>query len=722
MVDFNFNKFSRYYDGGYTFTFYNALSGVVDVKNKNHTNFILTRNTLLSEIIDKDDDKLKSESILTSLNFGGVYLKYELPNTENLGNSGIYTQENYYGDYSFSNEESSPRNNFILTLKNDNYCNIHHFYDYEKYYLTENDGELNFYTSNLGLTGIDFKYIYSEPNNAIFLFRNLSGIPHLLSKNGNKLSLTPSTSANKTMVYSQPIILSKNIYTDYNNDDNTTFIEYDTDNNIDNSTILKNLPNNYLLHREYDSTDIIVLKNQLTQNGVFNCGNTLLSSDTEKFFVKDMRNYVSISNDIGSVTDEDLSLNYVFYNKPYIIKPGKNAFKSPTDLTPFTQININDTKFIESGAFAYPTPEFADKVYRLDTSVDYKDNQIYLCTWLSGSPLTNNKVWVDRYYYPDYIEKKLALVGNNTFNKTYDDVVEELVANNTSIQDSISSFTFFDKKSDMVFIPNQEYIYERISKTFFEKEETVIVTPCQNLASSGNTINYFKQLNDVGQFTVSFYFEGDAHDWKFESKRNNTNGGLSIIKNGPELNFSMNLFNPGTEDFLVFNRNANFKRNQKNFLSVSIDVIKGILYFFLNNEVLESYTFPEYQYYGKRLIFGDFIINNQDVFNQNIIKKVKITSEYTPDSYSFIQPILDGETKVDDMTITLPCGMRNSVDEIEYLQSVCNNQSYKSSHINIYLKDLQLNPSDESNLKTEIINKIMGRTALNTNINNVKLT
>lgn len=720
LEDVGFQNFSRYYDGDYALTFYNALSGIVDIKNKNYTNFLLTRNTKISNILEKGDQTLKSDLLLTNLNFGGNFLAFQRADTRRLGLSGIYNESEYYGNYNFTTNGDALSTNFVITLKPDNVCDIHQYYNYEKYYLTRNNNELNFYTQNLGLTAYDFKYIYSRPNKAIFLFQTLSGVPHFVRKTGNLLTLSPSTSANKASVYATPIYLSKDIYSDFNINPNTSYVEYENDNTISENGILKDLENNYLLHRENNSTDIIVLKNQLTQDNTFTSGNTLLSSQDLKFFVDGMRNYTSIFNDINTEKDETLNLNYVFYNKSYEILPGLNRFTVPDNMSPFDRININDTKFVESGAFGYPTPEYADKVYRSDVSVDYDDGQTYLCTWLSGSPLSNDKVWVDRYYYPDLIEKSLALVGDNTFNLTYEDAVEKLVAGNTLIQDSLSSFTMFDKKSDMLFVSNGKYIYERIQA----KEpvnDPVVITPCQSLGATGNNINYFKQLNDAGKFTVKFYFEGGNQNWKFKSKRNNTDGGLTIEKKGSNLIFTMSLYNPGFIETITFSETVAYKSFQRNFVCVSVDAVTGQLYFFLNNQIVSYHTFDKYQFYGKKLVFGDFVVDDVDIFTQNILLKVGITSEYTSENLAFITPMFDGESKIDPISITLPCSMRNSTDTVEYLQSVCNNQAYKSNFVNIFIKNVELEDSDMESLRTQITSQIVNHSPITIEINNLTI-
>ena len=721
MDNIIFKKYTRYFDGGYTLNFYNALSGVNDYKFKNYTNFFLTRNTKINDIIESDFDVLKSDSIMTNLNFGGNYLIYKEPNQKQLGLSGIYTEYDYYGNYGFSSNNQSLSANFVIEFKDDNICNIYYYNNYKKYYLYRNsDNILNFYTENLGLTAKDFRYIYSRNNKAISLFQNISNKPYFLKNTKNILTLSEMTSANKILVYNNPIYLSRDIYTNFEVNNNTTFVEYDTDNTISNDGIIKDLKNNFLLHRENNSTDIIVLKNQLTQEDTFTSGNNLLSSQTIKYFSDNMRNYTSIFSDINSEKDESLNLNYVFYNKSYKIIPGKNTFIAPDNMSPFSQININDTKFVNCGAFAYPTPEYADKVYRLDTTINYTDGQTYLCTWLSGSPLSNEKVWVDRYYYPDFIDKSDALINKNTFNITYENTIEQLVKNNTLNQASISSFSIFDKKSDMVFLPGKKYIYERIQSVGLI-ENTIEITPCQNLNLLNNSINYFKQINDIGKFTVLFYFNGDMNNWTLKSKRNNKNGGLKIEKNSENIIFEMNLYDPSLDEILSFRKKSSFKPLQKNFICCSINVITGEGYFFLNNQIIDFFNFGKNRFYTKKILFGDFFVDNDDIFKipQSKIQNFQLLNSYSEPELAFILPILNGVTEINNIYITLPCGMRNSSDNIELLQSACNNQTYKSNAANIYLKNININDDVKKKVENKIIKNIERFVPITTELNTI---
>ncbi len=158
---------------------------------------------------------------------------------------------------------------------------------------------------------------------------------------------------------------------------------------------------------------------------------------------------------------------------------------------PFTKLNINDSKFIPSGAFSYITPEFSDKVYHVSNEPQNSaEGQYLLCTWLSGSPLGTEKIWVDRYYYPDLIEKEAAIAAKPYLYPTYDDYIENLIQTNSSLQDVVVKQKIFDKLSDFVFEPTQTYIYERISQSLFTTTTSAVEINFCNSVSTTYPKNY----------------------------------------------------------------------------------------------------------------------------------------------------------------------------------------------------------------------------------------
>jgi hypothetical protein len=184
---------------------------------------------------------------------------------------------------------------------------------------------------------------------------------------------------------------------------------------------------------------------------------------------------------------------------------------------PFTNLNINDSRFVDCGAYAFDTPLYADKVYQLNTNNYSVDGSVYLCTWLSGS--TSSKVWVDRYYYPDVISKQAALLEKGVFDITYDQAIENLIISNAALSANIAKYTIFDKKSDLSFAPNQKYTYHRFNNnTIFNTITPETTVECGVVQVP---TNYQSLINASGKMTIAFYFNGDDPEWVIQSLRNN---------------------------------------------------------------------------------------------------------------------------------------------------------------------------------------------------------
>jgi hypothetical protein len=76
---------------------------------------------------------------------------------------------------------------------------------------------------------------------------------------------------------------------------------------------------------------------------------------------------------------------------------------------------------------------------------------------------------------------------------------------------------------------------------------------------------------------------------------------------------------------------------------------------------------------------------------------------------------------MDDICITLPCGMRNSIDNIEILQDVCNSSIHKSNSIDITIKNIEVDDIYVDELKNFLSSELNIHTPLATEINNLKL-
>lgn len=703
-------KYKRYYDGGLSLNFYNAFTKIRDVKHKNYSTFYLTDEMLLDNIEESTKDDIKSEAMLTKLNFGSNYLKFSLKDRRLLATLGVFNEYLEYGDYNFETS-ANQSSEFTIEFMSENRCRVYASLNYKKYYLgIDNLGILSFYAKGANIEPITFNYIYSKTNNSLCLFENSGGICKILTKLGNSLSLQTFEEDNKTLSINNAILIDRPLYNNINSSDNFSLVGYDLANNIPNNLITKNLKNNYLIHVKDNNPEIITLKNQLTQDDVFTSGNNLLSSNTSLFFMEGMRDYTSIFNDIDKEKDETLALNYVLYNKSYTIKSGINYIKAPSSIFPYIRLNINDSKFVECGAFSFDTPIYADRVYRLDNDNGYDDGQVYLCTWLSGSPLGDNKIWVDRYYYPDMIEKEEALKLRSTFNPTYQELIEIYVNANTATNNSLSAFQIFDKKSDFIIEANDEFIYERIgnletlSNTLLSSN---IVDKCDI-----NSFNYFENINTDGEFTIFMVFEGDGNNWVFNSSRNNIDAGLSIVKTNDTINFEYVLFDPSDNTYTEYTTSQAIKKLKKNFLVFSLNSKKGIGYVNLNGGIVLNITFDPFQFYDKKLLFGNFNTTAKDLIFDIYTRSLTVNE-------SLILPFTNKLIAIDNIKVTLPCDQRNSEDDIDLFQTVCNNQAFKSNYINVLIRNVDLPENIKNELNLIVADTCNRYTPLTTEINNI---
>ena len=739
-----FNQFQRTYPGSYKINFAKCLSATNDFKVHNYSNFYLTNNFKISDILKQPVSEIKSKFIFGELSLGGSFLSFSEINPMPYASIGQSYKRYDYGVPVFVSQRSDTTN-ITIEIFNSNKCHIYYTKNYKKYYLCSDiDNKLIFCKESLlsfsdsTINPQDFIYLYVNDDQSMVFFKYTNTGTYTVRKNGNSLELAEIIEDDSYTYLSNSFDIARPLYSPFNSVIDTSFINYTESNDIDNSKSSFNLSNNLLLHKKYSyaqATDIVVLKNQLSQNDTFTTGNNLLSGSTISTFSDKHREYSSIASDIKQENTEDLELNYVFYNKSYKIVPGSNVFVSPSSLYPFESLNINDSKLVASGAFSYITPEYADKIYHLSNDPkNYDNGQFLLYTWLSGSQGSSNseKVWVDRYYYPDLISKEAALSGRSIVSKTYDDMLEQLIRNNSTLSNDVDIVKFFDKKSDLTFYPNQKYQYDRLTPSDVPQLVSTF-TYCKNFTSSYPD-NYFKQINTAGQMSLGFNFIGDNSSWTVASDRNDINSGISITKTGSNIEMVYRIYD-ATEDF--FDESSNswtehrislpIKILKSNYVLFSIDSKSGNGYFFLNNVIVYSFKLESYQFTTKQLIYGDLFMYI-DSIKTNLLSptitqldNVFISDYYIEKDLAFTIPLLNGSIKIDDLTITLPCGMRNSSDIVESLQSVCGAAAFKSNNVNLYIKNLNIeNESVLKGIKDSITSNVPSILPANNQINTIE--
>lgn len=723
--------FKRRYPGDFTSNFYNVLSASLDYKFKTYTNFYLSDQHKLLDVFDQNTETIKKTNIVTPLIKDGYYL-----DLEDLDARYYDIQEGGFQEYrkiKLPKFYQSPTEikYFTISFKNNNICNITHQTNNETYYLVSNDGGDLFFVRNSLLktqsnqiNAEDFVYDYSDSNRSLILYKKIDGVVKILDKNPDTNYLFSSNFIEDDLIKqtTAPFIISNGIFLDSGNENNNNFITYDTSNNINLEKTEENLKNNYLLYNKNingkDTLNVLTLKNQLLQNEVFASGDNMLSGNGSGYFVDGLRDYTSISNSIGEKSD-DLILNYVFHNKPYLIKPGKNLFKSPSNLYPYQKLNINDTKFIDCGAYSGNSPTNADRVYRVSDNISLKSNDQYLlCTWLSGSPFSDKKIWMDRYYYPDLIEKETALSAKNTFNPTYEDQVEEVIKSNLELKKQINKIKFFDKISDLCFIADENYIYERNTKEIVQRQ----------ISLCGNRYDYYTLINKSGKISFIITFDGNESSWDIYSRRNEIDSGISISKNNDELFFDIKMFDSESyyfdNKFFQISSRQKFIPKQKNFICISMDTVRGSGFIMLNNSVIENFKIPKYEFTNKKILYGNFFIkeNNEEIelLQSYTVDNLLIDDDYTTIDDALFLKISLTEEENNNITITLPCGVRNSLDDIDLIQTF-NPNHFKSNHINLYIKNTGIyDNSIIKNIKDELESKINNYIPVNTTIDNIQ--
>jgi hypothetical protein len=703
-----------FFNGSYKFNFSEILSEVNDVQTKNYSNFYLTKKNKLSNYVEQTSLNLKPDSLLTPIQVGGTFVSIVPLSGSNFTNYDYYfnlelTENPIYNQY------------FEIDFIDQEYCTISYSDGASLYYVVLDSGvcilkKSLLVNSEFSITGEQFfKYIINDDR--IFLLKTVGGIGLQLASVSGKLSgvstlnMSPDTFRENYFTISNSVDLSirDKISTDYINYTNTGL-------KVDLNASQLDLQNNFLMYRNLDKdsindVNIVLLKNQMSVSDKLTKGNNLAYYDDNK--LTDIRNYTSIFKNINAEYDEGLELNYVSYNTSIDIVPGVNKFITGPVLTPFTQINVNDTTFVDSGAFAFTNPIYSDKIYYNDTLND-GTTKTYLCTWLSGSPYGSGGVWVDRYYYPDLITKRAALSSKPAFSTTYSSYLEKLISSNNTLSNDISNNYIFDKKSDLKFIPDTEYTYERfdINGVTFDNE---------NIYGT-NVTNYYEDINRNGGFTLQCTLvnqQTETFNTIYTSFKG-IEGGVKISYNNSQLILDVTLYDQSLNSYKVISTTVNLIFNVDNSIILNVDSNRGILQMYLNGESVFNTTFFS-QYY--KLLYGDFFAGSTPLveYVNNIADVYLTTSPLTPDELSILA-IQDTINFTDQFSISLPCGMRNITDSIVQLNSIATNQKSKSNSVDLHISNLGITDTDLVNqIKDSLQVDIEELLPVNININQINI-
>jgi|TARA_R110001583_G_scaffold46172_6_gene145113 hypothetical protein len=778
--DVSLDQFVRTYNGDFKLNFIQALSGAQSFQNLNFTNFYLSDRVLLDTITTTKKTTIEPTEFSSTLNFaqsGSNYLGFRPALSASFKENNNMYNLRFYGGSTFSSKLSDA-SNFEITIVDDFKCRVAIIVDNTRYYLVVSDNNDTFNNNGepqrpalfvsqnkLFLSAFNLEYNFSKylTNSYINLFttKTVDGTDYKYSivSNGNQLAATRLASTQKLdFSYAVPrsIKLDQDVTLAIPSPYNTSYITYDGDGNIDKDNSDFNLPSNYLLYsasnKPCQDFNLINLKNIVNSQDAFTSSNNLLSTSSTTIFCEDLRNYTSIFCDIDSERNEVLALNYVYNNYDILIKPGTTYFNTPSSMEPFTKLNINDTKFADCGSFSFTRPDLADRVYMLDDDSIKDENVTYLCTWLSGA-IGRRGIWVDRYYYPDLVSKETALAGSNSPLPTYDQAVENLIMTNSGLKTSVTNEYFMDKKSDLTFEPQKRYKYERVKKLdFVSKSPTNF---CEAASIGKKVTNYFNTINTNGGFGLGFTIQNNAGNFTLGSRSNMIDGGFDFNIIGNTVSFVFKLFDNSTtgsitnedgeiiKDVPISERLAkntfefDFKIDlfDKNNIFLSFNALQGECRLYLNSVELYSFEINAYQMFTKKILFGDIFVQTLR-FAENRDNPVEIllneatNQKYISNLYLATEPLNQDDElgvifstnmeDIQDLYISLPCGMRNMTDTLETVNSINTNLKNKSNIVDINVKNLNI---DDNNITEEVrnmlINNIRQSIPETTNINNI---
>lgn len=714
---------------GATFNFVNMLSGIVDVKTKNFTTFFLTRSTRFEDNISRENYNSTTLPIpiLTSLKYGDTFLTILSGETLNRNIDGTYklvfNNPPFFSEY------------FVIEFLDEEYCQISYDDGISINYIAI-ENNVAILKKGIVLSEEEKKIRYSLGENKIALYTG-TGVAtrQLIYANGMLSACTlPFNSRENANFYS--LNIDYNLLEEKTYSNNTSYISYAPQTiNIDREKSLFNLSNNYLLHRSISKSsvndlNVVVLKNQMDDlNNLKRSNNVALFA---KEFAVNNRNYTSILNDIDSVGDTSLDLNYITNNKSIIINPGVNNFSTGPSLYPFTQLAIQDSKLIESGAYGSLTPEYADKVYynhinKLD------EKTTYLCTWLYLDSEMSTPIWYDRYYYPDTISKKTALAGTMAFNRTFDQFALKALSEDSD-EYNINNKVYFDVESNMYFEPSSSYTYERIDLSKITKLTEYNILTENNYKSYPTAVetenkvaiykpveDYYKDINLNGGFVLAFNIlsQNDSIKRSIDSLWNDVPGGLTIIYNDTTIRISFYISNSKTGVVEEYSAEGVLKKGLDSNLIVSVDNSLGVIKYILNGDTIYRLNLSPFK--NKTVLYGDFIIEGGFLYSAtDLLSEIFISSK--PMSEELVDLLA---AKYNDsnqsFVLSLPGGVRNKIDRILQLNSLNSNLKSKSNMIDITVSGLDV----DDEMKEQVLKAIeqVGSELLpiNKEINNINL-
>ena len=523
---------------------------------------------------------------------------------------------------------------FYLEFLDENTCRISHSFGDLKFYLCvgedkvikflktpEDDSEKFIYSIDKNIIRFYKKVLHKKYNEVGDVVKTYYGFYTLgVERNEEQSSgelkmFDENYEDSNIFAYIHTNSLDFNFYVD------ASWISYDKKNNISSINADKsamNLSTQSVIHHQYNKEDgfnFIPLKNNLSYRGNTIRGANLVMSDFDYPDV-DFRTYSSLHTGFNQEKGDDIiTLSYIFNDQEYEVKDGEDLYFTIPErsiektnglepLWPYKYININDTKFVKNGAFGSNVPFFADKIKKLQGPKSYiydskgnkstPNNGVYLCSWLYRKNNEGEPIWLDRYYYPDMIERNKALKSVSHFETSFDNILDKNYMGDDYIRKQIYKNTYIDKVSDLVIEPSNSYVFQRLSsdmvKEVLEQKEANLITDVKN------------QSNKSVDLWEEFIFDNENYRKIHHKAWNNTNSinfntDIYLNKN---KRIGLQLF--GSDYTSGFNI-----QNRKDLAPYHYYATENVVYLF-NNKFEEVHKFDLGAKYGdtiNKLILGD---------------------------------------------------------------------------------------------------------------------
>ena len=624
----------------FTFDSYEAFKNINDFKTNNYSNLFLlnkqkNHNWLTTNVKDVD----VNNGIATTISWFGN-------NTTNdeLG-SWLYFGKNYeMFDVNLSKVEAilsygKPDKNysnyiFYIEYLDDNTCKISHTFGDLRFYLSVGDDKVLRFVKNpsdnsdIFVYSIDGQVIrfskkilhkkYNEVGDVIKTYYGFYtiGVERTTNNKAGVLKLyDDNTSDINVFAYVNDVSMNFDFYVD------GSWVSYDRSKYISSINRVGSafeLSTQALIHHQYNKEDgfnFIPLKNNFSYRGNSIKGANMVMSDFNYPDV-DFRTYNQLHTGFNQELGTDtISLTFTFNDQEYEVNDGEDLYFTIPEksiettnglepLWPYKYININDTKFVKNGAFGSNVPFFSDKIKKkqgaksvvrdLEGVRSTPNNGVYLCSWLYRKDNESQPIWLDRYYYPDLIDRQKALKGISHYEQSFENILDKNYTSDEYIKEKIYKNTYVDKVSDLIIEPANTYIYHRFSSDMVK--EVLDSIESNRIVDVKNRLNKNVDILDEFGFDNFDYRKINYNSW---NKTNKINFNTDIYLN-KKKRIGLQLF--GSDYTSGFNIQNRKDLTPYHYYSTDTSIL------LLNNKFEEVHRFSLYEKYNdmvQKIILGD---------------------------------------------------------------------------------------------------------------------